>query len=131
MDVESKWDFCERYDCKPSEMGEQIPWNEQMEMLYDTSLYPNIITCDDREWYFESVECGQADSRRTGIKELTIPKEIFNKLMYLWDNYHLEKLPESETKMYEEIIKALEEDEPYEEDLIRMLIEKYIINEEK
>lgn len=131
MDAESKINICERLHCAPQDVGKE--WvrydpDDAFDLAYDTSIYPNTITCDDgNEWYFESSSCGQHDVRKDGIKNLVVSKECFDTLMYLWDHYHLEKLPESEKGKYNSVMRELEEVNEDEEALIRDMIDENII----
>lgn len=131
MDAESKITMCERLHCAPQDVGTELvygDYDDAFEFVYDTSVYPNAITCEDgNEWYFESGSCGQHDVREDGIKELVIDKDRFDDLMYLWDNYHLEKLPESEKEKYNSVMHELEEVSEDEETLIRNMIDENII----
>lgn len=131
MDAESKINMCERLHCAPQDIGTEFVCrypDDAFDFVYDTSLYNNVITCDDgNEWYFESGSCGQHDVRDDGIKNLVIDKDRFDDLMYLWDNYHLEKLPESEKGKYNSAMRELEEVSEDEEALIRDMIDENII----
>lgn len=132
MDAESKIEMCERLHCAPQDVGEEFVSrnpDEAFEFVHDTSIYPNTITCDDgNEWYFESSSCGQHDVREDGMKNLVIDKDCFDDLMYLWDQYHLIKLPDSEKAKYDKVMRELEEVSEDEEALIRDLITENIIN---
>lgn len=129
IDAKSKLDICERLHCAPQDIVDNLEDDEKFELAYDTSLYPSSVICDDgNEWYFESSYCGQHDVRKDGIKNLVINNNIFDELMRLWDNYHLKKLPETEIKVYDSIIRELEEVSEDEETLIRDMIEENIIN---
>ena len=129
IDAAAKLDICERLHCAPQDIVDNLEDEEKFEMAYDTSLYPGSVYCDDgNEWYFESSSCGQCDVREDGIKNLVVDKNIFDELMRLWDNYHLKKLPETEIKVYDAIMRELEEVSEDEESLIRDMIEENIIN---
>lgn len=131
LDDGFKWHFCKEHDCKPSEMADELTWEEQLECVHDVSAYSNTVTCDDgNEWYFDTASLGQADPRTDegGMKQLVISYTIFNNLMELWDKYHLRKLPSDEVDKYTEVIRELEDNTVNnEEDDIKNLIEKYII----
>lgn len=129
LDAESKLDICERLHCAPQDIVDNLDAEEKFELAYDTSLYPSSVICDDgNEWYFESLYCGQHDVRKDGIKDLVINKDIFDELMRLWDNYHLKRLPETEIKVYDAIMRELEEVSEDKKSLIRDMIEENIIN---
>jgi hypothetical protein len=131
MDAEFKWKFCEDHDCKPSEMAESLTEDEQFELVYDTSLYPNFFTDDNgNEWHFEISSCGQHDIREEGMKYLVVPEKAYTELMRLWDNYHLKTLPTNEMKTYRYIMSSLQMDDYEEECRIKDMIEKFEIDGE-
>lgn len=90
-DKEFLYDLCERFDCKPSELADELVGEANymgIESLVDISLYPESYSIDgySDEVYFESDGCGQLD-----IREYLIPinKEFSDWLHSLWDNHHL------------------------------------------
>lgn len=104
-DGESKFDFCERHDCKPSEMAELILRYDGMEYAYDTSLYPDNFYINGADIYFESVGCGQHDVRDNNEFDVNnpfggenvrmfMPVEDLTFLLETWDKYHLKEIPE-------------------------------------
>lgn len=129
LDAASTLKICERLHCAPQDIVDSLDFEDKFELAYDTSLYPNNVCRDDgNEWYFESSSCGQVDVREDGMKNLVINNNTFNELMRLWDNYHLKKLPETEMKVYDAIMRELEEVSEDEESLIKDMIETNIIN---
>ena len=97
LDRGSLYDLCKRFDCRPSElvdyfMHDQLE-NFGVEGIIDISLYPESFSVDDYEdeIYFESVSCGQNDTR-----DILIPiyPEFSEWLHSLWESYHLQQLPE-------------------------------------
>ena len=108
----------EDYDCRPSElvdyfMHDQLE-NFGVEGIIDISLYPESFSVDDYEdeIYFESVSCGQNDTR-----DILIPiyPEFSEWLHSLWESYHLQQLPEEygniemRIREYEEKVGDIEE----------------------
>ena len=111
MDKDYLWEQCDVYNCKPSELASHMAYNCDVMEIIDCSLYPEYYDIDGHNWYFESVGCGQHDTRDE-IEEV-IDIDAYNKLHELWDNYHLntvdnsvieqvEKLAESFAKVNEE-----------------------------
>lgn len=105
-DKEFLYDLCERFDCKPSdlvdELVKQIYWGG-IESLVDISLYPESFSIGGYEddIYFESDGCGQCDTRD---RLIPIDPEFSEWLHSLWDTYHLQKLTEEEYGNVKEVI---------------------------
>ena len=55
----------------------------------DCSLYPETYTIDGIDWYFESMGCGQHDTR--GEMAEYVNEDAYNVLHELWDKYHLKQ----------------------------------------
>lgn len=85
------YDMCERFDCKPSELAENLA-SECCDVrdALDCSLYPECYDIDGESWYFESSSCGQYDTRNQ-MEEIINP-DAYNLLHELWDNYHLKEV---------------------------------------
>lgn len=120
MDKEFLYDLCERFDCKPSELVDELvkqTYMEGIESLVDISLYPESYFIDgyDDEVYFESDGCGQCDTRDILVP---IDPEFSEWLHSLWDTYHLQKLTEEEygniSRVINEYLDKLEEIGEYE-----------------
>ena len=96
LDPESKWDIAERFNVAPSEIPDIILKHDGIEGVLDISLFPENFLIDldgqDYDIYFESSSCGQHDIRQEGIEKYFVPKEFVEKLLWLWDNYHLKEL---------------------------------------
>ena len=99
----------EDYDCRPSELVDYYMRDRLQDCgvadILDVSLYPesfSVIGYDD-EIYFESVGCGQCDTRDI---LLPINEEFSEWLHSLWDTYHLKQLPEEEV---DNVIKRIKE----------------------
>lgn len=90
---ETLYDLCVRFDCKPSELAENLA-NECVDVrdALDCSLYPQCYTVDGDSWYFESNAFGQHDTRDK-MEEIVNP-EAYNLLHKLWETYHLKKVDE-------------------------------------
>lgn len=104
-----KYQLCEQYDCKPSELVDELANScEDVRDAIDCSLYPEFIYIDGKEWYFESRSCGQADPEEIGMKKYT--NERLYRLIYdTWKKYHLQKADDVCKNAYIEILE-LDED---------------------
>lgn len=98
VDKEFLDDLCERFDCKPSDLVDELVGEANylgIEALVDISLYPESYSIDGYEddVYFESEGCGQHDTR-----DILIPinKEFSEWLHSLWDTYHLKEMTAEE-----------------------------------
>lgn len=87
VDKECLYDLCERFNCSPLELAKECI---DVRDALDCSLYPECYTVNGDSWYFESVSCGQYDTRDE-MEEITNP-EAYRLLHELWDNYHLTKV---------------------------------------
>lgn len=107
MDKEYLYDQCERLDCSPSELAQELA-DECYDVrdALDCSLYSEEVYVDDESWCFESSACGQHDTREVGMKEY-VNEEAYNLLHTLWDNYHLKQVDEEVIKQVEKIIDML------------------------
>lgn len=130
MDAKWKWEQCERYDCKPSELAECLADDNGDEVMdiKDCSLYPEIITVDDTDYYFESGSCGQHDTR----DEMAIctSQNIYNRIHELWDKYHLKEVDQAVFQefnniviAYDSMFKNEEEEKEWIADYIKMEVE--------
>ena len=84
-----KYKMCERYDCSPSELAENMAddnGTDPMDMR-DCSFYPVCLNVDGTEWYFESASGGQHDTRNE--MEIYTDKDAYDQIHLLWDKYHL------------------------------------------
>lgn len=91
LDDTSKLSLLESFDCKPSELVEEMYWNLYVEEYIDISLFPESFMVEgcNNEIYFESVACGQIDCRNELIP---INPEFSKWLFNLWDKYHLKNI---------------------------------------
>ena len=115
MDKEFLYDMCEGYDCKPSELVDELVGEANylgIESLVDISLYPESFSIDGYEddVYFESEGGGQHDTRDILVP---IDGEFSEWLHSLWDTYHLQQLTEEEygniSRVIEEYLGTIEE----------------------
>ena len=122
LDKATLYDLCDQYDCSPSNLPEVYAENISLDEIIDLSLYSNYIDIDGTEWRFESWGCGQQDTRDD--MKIYVNKELYDYIIYLWDNYHLKKINEVIQKEVEKIIIQLEEID--EEQWIKDYIDNYI-----
>ncbi len=96
MSSDEKWEICERFGLRPSELCDYLRDinGDDPRDIVDCSLYPNIITVDDIDYYFRSMTSGQYDSRSDMDDEDAefVDKGIYNELHKIWDKYHLKKV---------------------------------------
>ena len=89
--AEDKYNLCERYDCKPSELAETMAEEEGVETLADErdcSLYSNRIYVNGTEYAFESCSCGQYDFlENSDIVQYTNEKAV-KKIYDFWKEKH-------------------------------------------
>ena len=78
------------YDCRLSELAEMMADDMGIEGTIDCSLYPEVYTIDGIDWYFESMGCGQHDTR--GEMAEYVNEDAYNVLHELWDKYHLRQV---------------------------------------
>lgn len=106
-DKSDLYDLCERYDCKPSELAEKFWADSYIEDIIDISLYPDSIEVDGNEWYFESSCCGQCDTREE--MEFYVNENLYNRIIELWDEYHLKEIDNSIVEEVNSILNELEQ----------------------
>lgn len=104
MDKDYLWEQCDVYNCKPSELASHMAYNCDVMEIIDCSLYPEYYDIDEHNWYFESVGCGQHDTRDE-IEEV-IDIDAYNKLHELWDNYHLNTVDDSVIEQVEKLAES-------------------------
>lgn len=100
------YDCCVDWDCRPSELVDEMMyrWGTEVPDILDCSYYPKEVEINRKTYYFESSCGGQHDLRKDGM-EVYIDNKAFDKLMMLWDKYHLKKIDD---KVLQEV-KSLEE----------------------
>lgn len=110
IDVQSKYQLCENFDCSPRELPEQLANEcEDPRGAMDCSLYPEEFEIGGNHWYFESGTCGQYDSRKD--MKIYVNKEAYDLLHEIWDKYHLKNISGKQEVMYKinRITKLLKE----------------------
>lgn len=125
-DNADKYELCEKFDCAPSQLAEEMARDAGIctnADERDCSIYMKRIYVDGIEYAFESSSCGQHDIRKDGVKEYTNKKAV-EKLLNLWDLYHLKEVSDEITEEVEELAKTLDTDI---EEKISEYISKYIL----
>lgn len=118
MDKSYKYDLCERFNCKPSELAENLAAEcYDVRDALDCSLYPECYEVDGESWYFESVGGGQHDSRKDGM-EIYTSQNIYDELHRLWDKYHLKKVDKDVIAQVENLFKMCEDIQEHEKEWI-------------
>ena len=120
FDDAEKYRMCEYYFCSPQNLAEEFSARSDWQEVMDCSLYPETFTINEDEWIFESSSCGQHDLREDGM-HLYTDEKAFNLLQELWDEYHLEPLPEDGKQTLKEITDRLSQidEEEWIEDYIK------------
>ena len=106
-DKSDLYDLCESYDCKPSELPTEMYADSSIEDIIDISLYPNSVEVDGNEWYFESACCGQYDTREE--MEFYVNETLYNRIIELWDKYHLKEIDNPIVEEANSILNELEQ----------------------
>ena len=125
-DKADKYDFCERFNCRPSELEEVMFWDiyhyGTVEDIVDISLYSESYSIDGYEddVYFESDGCGQNDTRD---RLIPIDPEFSEWLHNMWDKYHLQTLSGDYKEMTTEKVKKYL-DQLNEEEWIKRWLEE-------
>ena len=101
------YNLCKIYDCKPNDLAENVWADSYIEDIIDISLYPDSIEVDGNEWYFESSCCGQHDTREE--MEFYVNETLYNRIMELWDEYHLKEINNSIVEEVNSILNELEQ----------------------
>lgn len=126
-----KYELCERYDCKPSELAQEMAADEGVNTLYDTldcSLYSNLIDVDGVEYCFESSSCGQHDifEDEEEFEEFT-DEDATKKLYKYWKQYHLKEITDEQEKDINQLLEKLPTDYNEIENIIKTYLQKYVI----
>ena len=120
-DKSDLYDLCDTYDCSPNQLADCMYTNSTIEDIVDISLYPNCIEVNGNDWYFESYGWGQNDTREE--MEFYVNEKLYNRIMELWDKYHLNEIDNSIVEEVNSIIEELQKVD--EEEWIR----SFIVNE--
>lgn len=124
-DYDNDWKYqrCEEFDCSPSELAVNLAneYNDVMELI-DCSLYDEVYTIYNDDWYFESVDCGQCDTSCDMLEYVN--KDAYDALIDLWKNYHLETVDDSIIEKVKQIGSKLSDVD--EEEWITDFIKRHI-----
>lgn len=100
------YDFCERYDCSPSNLVGEFADDCTYEDLMDCSLYPYELEADNGTYAFESGGCGQHDA--TEEMEFYTNEKAFCDLIDFWKEFHLSEISEKSLARLMKVINKLE-----------------------
>lgn len=129
-DDAEKYRLCERYDCSPSELANEMAGDMYIKTLADEkdcSLYSNRIYVDGVEYAFESVGFGQHDIVEDDTIKEFVNKKLAMRIYGFWKKYHLKMIDEATENEIIETINALEIEAQEEETIIAEYIKKYLI----
>lgn len=126
IDDHTKLDLLESYNCRPSDLVDEIASRWDIDELVDISLYPDYIYKNGKEIYFESGSCGQVDVTRYDY-EFKIDEKLFSMIVGTWREFHLKQIDEASwsrlqflLETYENIIDDEEQIETWLEDSIHV-----------
>jgi hypothetical protein len=128
-----KYNLCETYDCEPSELVDNYMHEQLMtygvEGLLDISLYSESFRIDgiNDDIYFESVGCGQNDTRNIliPINEITSDWLHFN-----WEKYHLKEIGNEKIKIFKGILDKYADEIGNEEEWIENWLKTVWVNQQ-
>ena len=127
--AEDKYNMCERYDCKPSELVEVLAEEEGIETLADEkdcSVYSNRIYVNGVEYAFESMSGGQYDFLEDcDMLQYTNEKAV-KKIYDFWKEKHLKEITDKEEEEILKVLSELELTPQEEEETIAQYIENYL-----
>ena len=127
IDNECRLALLDEYDCRPSELVEEIGQRWDIEDLVDISLYPEYIYKDGKEIYFESSSCGQVDVDRLDY-EFKVDEKLFSILIGTWKEYHLKEIPEQALLRLHDLLVTYEDLVDDEEQIERWLDESVYVD---
>lgn len=127
IDDETRLQLLDDYDCRPSELVDEINQRWDIEDLVDISLYPEYIYKDGKEIYFESDSCGQVDIDRYDY-EFKVDEKLFSILVGTWKDYHLDQIPEQAWLRLHDLLVTYEELVDDEEQIERWLEESIYVD---
>lgn len=108
-DDEYKYKLCEYYACSPAFLEQFMidSFDDEIERYFDVDY-----TFDVDGYLFNLIACGQHDPRELFFSNLYISPNIFDTLMYCWDNYHLKQMPKATwNSLYDALFSASVEDD--------------------
>ena len=128
---EEKYNLCERYDCRPSDLAENLITEYGIQTNADEiDCYNGCdnITIGEDEYAFEWCSGGQADIMEDGEMLVTSDEKNVRILYEMWCNKHLQTISEEEKA---KIIKCAESlDKIDVENQIAEYIKKYSLDKE-
>lgn len=127
IDDDYRLSLLDNYDCKPSELVDEIGRRWDVYDLVDISLYPDYIYKDDKEIYFESDSCGQVDVDRYDY-EFKVDEKLFNMLIGTWREFHLKQIDEASWSRLHDLLVTYENIIDDEEQIGRWLEESVYID---
>lgn len=120
FDKASLYDMCDRFDCSPNNLANELAESMDITEFIDCSLYSEEMYINGNTWMFESWGCGQHDLRKDGMSEI-INDELFNLVHKLWDEYHLKTMP---AEKYLKLIELIDNNSINEEEWIEDYIKR-------
>jgi hypothetical protein len=120
------------YDCPYSELVEthkdRLLQEYGVEGILDISLYPESFRIDgiDDDIYFESVGCGQNDTR---IALIPINEIFVDWLHFNWDKYHLKEIDAEKAKIFKGILDKYADEVGNEEEWIENWLKTVWVNQ--
>ena len=123
IDDHTKLDLLEQFDCRPSDLVEEVAYRFEVEELVDISLYSeSFYNRHSDVIYFESSSCGQVDITRYDY-EFKVDEKLFSMIVDTWREYHLEQIPEVMWSRIQDLLVTYE-DIINTEDLVEEWLEK-------
>lgn len=102
---EDLYKLCERYDCSPRQLSKECINDWTDEDLFDTySGLNNIELNNDEVIMFTNCGCGQHDVRKDGGFVWQVNEVLNNKVLELWDKYHLQEVSDDVINVVNELI---------------------------
>jgi len=127
-----QFELMREHDLSPSELTEFLKKEFAQEHIdnygsieiqdyIDCSLYPEIVDVDGEDYYFESVWCGQHDTRMEML--FYVDNNLYYELHELWDNYHLKQVDDDVIQRIEKLQKEFEkiDEESWVKTLVRLI----------
>lgn len=105
LDSDTLCAMLRNYDCTISDLAENLAYDLSIEGTFDCSLYAECYTVDGADWYFESVCCGQHDTREEMAEYVN--ESAYNRLYELWDTCHLKEVGEDVVAEVESLVDTL------------------------
>lgn len=103
---EQLYDMCERYDCAPRDLVDEIVGESTYEDLMDCSLYPYEVEANNGTYAFNSYSFGQLDP--TEKMEFYTNEKAFCDLIDFWKEFHISEIDEENMQKLMKVIHKLE-----------------------